>query len=188
MDDVVGVVVVHRDLVEDHVALGLDIVGVQQRVGDHVAEHVDRERQVVVEHPRVEAGVLLGGEGVELPADGVEGHLINPEWNALDDTEQFGPEGCLSIPGLRADCRRYDHVVARGWDMHGEPQEIEGTALLARAVQHETDHLDGVLFVDRLDEETRKLAMKAIREAEWFGAAPPTVKLSPHPIMKGLGT
>jgi peptide deformylase len=57
---------------------------------------------------------------------------------------------------------------------------IEGHELLARAIQHETDHLDGVLFVDRLDRETRKLAMKAIREAEWFGLDRPTVKVSPH--------
>ena len=74
VDHVVRVVVVHRDLVEDHVALRLDVVGVQQRVGDHVAEDVDRQRQVVVEHPRVEAGVLLGGERVELAADRVERH------------------------------------------------------------------------------------------------------------------
>ena len=71
--DVVGVVVVHRDLVEDHVALGLDVLGGEQRAGDHVAEHVDGQRQVLVEDPRVEAGVLLGGEGVELAADRVEG-------------------------------------------------------------------------------------------------------------------
>ena len=72
VDDVVGVVVVHRDLVEDHVALGLDVLGADQRVGDHVTEDVDGQRQVVVEHPRVEAGVLLGGEGVELAAHRVE--------------------------------------------------------------------------------------------------------------------
>jgi len=115
--------------------------------------------------------------------EGVEGHLINPEWNALDDEEQFGPEGCLSIPGLRADCRRFAHVVARGWDQHGEPREVEGTALLARALQHETDHLDGVLFLDRLDPEARRAAMKEIREAPWFDlAAPPVVKTSPHPL------
>jgi len=77
-------------------------------------------------------------------------------------------------------------VVARGFNMHGEPVTIEGSQLLARAIQHETDHLDGILFVERLDPETRKLAMRAIRESEWFGATPPTVKLSPHPT-RGLG-
>ena len=69
--------------------------------------------------------------------------------------------------------------------MHGDPVRVEGSELLARAIQHETDHLDGILFVDRLDREARRAAMKAIREADWFGA-PPVVKLSPH-ATNGLG-
>jgi peptide deformylase len=77
-------------------------------------------------------------------------------------------------------------VVAKGFDMHGEPVMIEGTELLARAIQHETDHLDGVLFLDRLDTANRKLAMKAIRESEWFGLDQPTIKVSPHDTF-GLG-
>jgi peptide deformylase len=64
--------------------------------------------------------------------------------------------------------------------MHGEPVTLEGSGHLARCVQHETDHLDGVLFIDRLDPVTRKLAMKAIREAEWWGEPVPEVKVSPH--------
>ena len=73
-------------------------------------------------------------------------------------------------------------MVAKGFDMHGEPVIIEGSELLARAIQHETDHLDGILFVDRLDAETRKAAMKAIREAEWFGdAAARPSRMRPHP-------
>jgi peptide deformylase len=79
-------------------------------------------------------------------------------------------------------------VVARGVDMHAEPITVEGTEVLARCIQHETDHLDGVLFVDRLDAETRKRAMAEIREAEWFRTAPeaggpPQVKVSPHPLL-----
>jgi peptide deformylase len=66
--------------------------------------------------------------------------------------------------------------------MDGEPVTIHGSDLLARAIQHETDHLDGVLFVDRLDTDTRKQAMKAIRDSEWFGLEKPTVKVSPHPM------
>jgi peptide deformylase len=66
--------------------------------------------------------------------------------------------------------------------MHGEPVTIEGSELLARAIQHETDHLDGVLFVDRLTPELRKQAMREIRESEWFGlSGTPTIKVSPHP-------
>jgi peptide deformylase len=109
------------------------------------------------------------------------GHLINPALELSDET-QLGPEGCLSIPELTFDCVRALRTVARGFNMYGDPVTIEGSDLLARALQHETDHLDGVLFVDRLDRETRKLAMRAIREAEWSGAPAPTVKVSPHPM------
>jgi peptide deformylase len=112
--------------------------------------------------------------------DDVVGHLINPELTLSDET-QTGEEGCLSIPGLTFDCTRAFGAVARGFDMYGEPVVIEGTETLARCLQHETDHLDGILFVDRLDAATRKVAMKAIREAEWNGLEPPVVKTSPHP-------
>ncbi len=111
--------------------------------------------------------------------DGVLGHLVNPSLD-LSEEEQDGEEGCLSFPGLLYDTKRAFGVVAKGFDMHGEPVVIEGTELLARAIQHETDHLDGVLFIDRLDKAQRKLALKAIREAEWAGAPAPAVKVSPH--------
>ena len=111
--------------------------------------------------------------------DGVLGHLVNPDLH-LSEEEQEGDEGCLSFPGLVYDCRRALTVVAKGVDMHGEPLVIEGSEMLARAIQHETDHLDGVLFIDRLDKAQRKLALKAIREAEWAGAPAPAVKVSPH--------
>ena len=66
--------------------------------------------------------------------------------------------------------------------MYGEPIRIEGSHMLARAVQHETDHLDGVLFVDRLDDEARAAALAEIQQAEWAGMAAytPVVKVSPH--------
>ncbi len=116
--------------------------------------------------------------------DGELGHLVNPSLD-LSDEIQDGPEGCLSLPDLTFDCKRAMSVVAKGFNMYGDPVIIEGSELLSRAIQHETDHLDGVLFIDRLDREARKAAMKAIREAEWFGA-PPTVKVSPHRT-NGLG-
>jgi peptide deformylase len=124
------------------------------------------------------------GAGLAAPQIGV-GLRVNPVLD-LSEEEQHGPEGCLSLPDLTFDCTRAMRVVAKGFDMHGEPVTIEGHELLARAIQHETDHLDGVLFIDRLDRETRKAAMKAIREAEWFGETAPTVRLSPHPT-NGLG-
>jgi peptide deformylase len=119
--------------------------------------------------------------------DGVLGYLINPELTFPDDEEQDGPEGCLSIPGLYFDCKRRQHVIAKGVNSYGDPMQIVGTGLMARCVQHETDHLDGVLFVDRLDPGARKDAMKAIRAAEWYDAdAPPVVKVSPHAGGRGL--
>ncbi|PRX98433.1 peptide deformylase [Allonocardiopsis opalescens] len=118
--------------------------------------------------------------------DEVVGHLVNPVLDLGEECET-GDEGCLSIPDLSFPTSRALRAVAKGFDMHGEPVTIEGTDLLARCIQHETDHLDGILFVDRLDPEQRKLAMKAIREAEWSGLTPPTVKVSPHPTFgKGI--
>ena len=107
------------------------------------------------------------------------GHLINPVLH-LSDKTQDGDEGCLSVPGMAFNTHRSYGVIARGKNMYGEDVVIEGSELLARCIQHETDHLDGILFVDRLDTETRKMAMKAIREAEWFGLDKPVVKISPH--------
>lgn len=111
--------------------------------------------------------------------DGEDGYLVNPTL-ILSDEIQDGPEGCLSIPDITIDCKRALHVVAHGLDMYGEPKLVEGSQLLARALQHETDHLDGILFIDRLDKESRREAMRVIREAEWFGDNAPTVRFSPH--------
>ncbi len=110
--------------------------------------------------------------------DDVLGHLVNPRLD-LSDEVQDGEEGCLSFPGVYYDTPRALRVVARGQDQYGEPLTVSGSDLLARCIQHETDHLDGILFIDRMDRDQRKLAMKAIREAEWTGAAP-QVKVSPH--------
>jgi peptide deformylase len=108
--------------------------------------------------------------------DDVVGHLINPSLQLSEQTE-LDDEGCLSFPGLAYPTNRAFGVVATGFDMHGEPVTVEGTGQLARCVQHETDHLDGVLFIDRLDAAQRKLAMKEIRASE----SVPLVKVSPHP-------
>ena len=107
------------------------------------------------------------------------GHLVNPRLD-LSAEEQEGEEGCLSFPGMSYPTKRALRVVARGVDQHGEPVTLEGSDLLARCVQHETDHLDGILFIDRLDREQRKAAMRAIREAEWSGEPAPPVRVSPH--------
>ena len=107
------------------------------------------------------------------------GHLINPQLSLSEET-QDGMEGCLSLPEVTFDCLRSLSVVATGFDMYGDPQRIEASRLLARAIQHETDHLDGILFLDRLDTPARKAAMKEIRESDWFGLERPTIRVSPH--------
>jgi len=111
--------------------------------------------------------------------DDEAGHLVNPML-AVDGEEETEDEGCLSLPGLQFPTPRAPRVVATGFNMYGDPVTIEGSELLARCVQHETDHLDGILFIDRLDSKQRKLAMKAIREAEWFGEPVPEIRISPH--------
>src|SRR6266496_3442855 len=90
------------------------------------------------------------------------GHLINPSLD-LSKEEDEDDEGCLSFPGLAYPVKRAWGVVAKGFNMYGDPVTIEGTELLARCIQHETDHLDGILFIDRMDHAQRKAAMKAIR-------------------------
>jgi len=123
------------------------------------------------------------------------GHLINPTLD-LSEEMQEGDEGCLSFPELVYPTPRAFRAVAKGFNMHGDPVTIEGTELLARALQHETDHLNGILFIDRLSEEDRKIAMKEIRESDWFGLVEqtgiqPKIKVSPHSIFdqdnRGLG-
>lgn len=111
--------------------------------------------------------------------DDVVGHVINPSLKLSAEVE-VDDEGCLSFPGLAYPTSRAFGAVATGFNMHGEPITVEGTGQLARCVQHETDHLDGVLFIDRLDPAQRKLAMKEIRASEWWGEPVPLVKVSPH--------
>ena len=93
------------------------------------------------------------------------GVLVNPklEWagEELDTME----EGCLSLPGVAVDVERPVHVRVSGRDQRGEPLVVEASGLEARAIQHEIDHLDGVLILDRTSRDQRKQAMRALREA-----------------------
>jgi peptide deformylase len=117
--------------------------------------------------------------------DGLRGHLINPVLGFPDEAEQEGPEGCLSFPGIYYDIKRRLNTVATGVDQDGRPARIVGDQQLARCLQHETDHLDGVLFIDRMDGPTRKAAVREIRETDWGGLPAPAVKISPHAV-RGL--
>jgi peptide deformylase len=92
--------------------------------------------------------------------------LVNPEieWSSRD--EEIGEEGCLSLPHVLVDVERAVAVLVRALDEHGEELVIEATGLEARVIQHEIDHLDGILILDRTTREQRKAAMRALREAE----------------------
>ena len=126
-----------------------------------------RDLEETVDHPG-RAGVAATQIGVGLRVfsynvDGVIGHMVNPVIAERSEETQDDDEGCLSIPGLYAPTVRAMHCVAEGFDVHGEPLRIEGSGLLARCLQHEVDHLDGKLFVDRLTGEARKQVLRALR-------------------------
>lgn len=90
--------------------------------------------------------------------------LVNPEIEWLSEDEATAEEGCLSLPGVIVDVDRPLHVRARGVDVHGDPIWVEASGLEARVIQHEVDHLDGVLMIDRTERDQRKGALKALRE------------------------
>ncbi len=100
--------------------------------------------------------------------EGVRGALVNPVWEPVGDEMQLGEEGCLSVPGIGGEVERHMRVRATGQDPQGRPVAIEAEGLLARCIQHETDHLDGVMFMKRMAPEVRKAAMRDLRATDWF--------------------
>ena len=114
------------------------------------------------------AGLAAPQIGVDLRVfcynlDGEEGYLINPRLVCAEG-HQDGPEACLSIPGLYLPTPRAGHAVVSGVDLDRRPVTVEGCGLLARCLQHELDHLDGRLFLDRLLPGERRQAMRALRD------------------------
>ena len=127
----------------------------------------------------VDTVLLPGRAGLAAPQIGVSqrafaynvdeqvGVVFNPVVVAREG-EQTGDEGCLSVPELWYPTRRSMHVVVEGLDADGDSVRIEGTELMARCLEHEVDHLDGVVFLRRLERDTRRAAMRTVRESEWF--------------------
>ena len=114
------------------------------------------------------AGVAAPQIGVSLRVfcynvDDVVGHMVNPVLSDFEGT-QDDEEGCLSVPGLAFPTPRAMSVLASGQDQHGEPLVIAGTGFLARALQHETDHLDGTLYIDTLTGDVRRQALRELRK------------------------
>jgi peptide deformylase len=119
------------------------------------------------------AGVAASQIGVNLRAfsyniDGDVGYILNPVVVELSGEPELVDEGCLSVPGLWYPTKRYPFARVTGINLDGEAIEVSGSGLMAQALQHETDHLDGLLYLDRLDKENRRAAMKEVRESDWF--------------------
>jgi peptide deformylase len=126
-----------------------------------------RDLEETVDHPG-RAGLAAPQIGVGLRVfsyniDDEIGHVVNPVIVELSDELQDDDEGCLSVPGLYAPTVRAMRAAVEGFDVHGKPLRVEGTGLMARCLQHEVDHLDGKVFLDRLAGDARKAALRALR-------------------------
>ncbi|RFA21080.1 peptide deformylase [Subtercola boreus] len=151
---------------------------VLKTVSDEIGVIDDRVRALVddlLDSVRLpgRAGVAAAQIGVNLRAfsynvDGEIGYLLNPRLVEVSGEPEFMDEGCLSVPTLWFKTRRYPFARAVGMNLDGEEVEVSGTGVMAQALQHETDHLDGVLYLDRLEKETRRAAMREVRESDWF--------------------
>ncbi len=121
------------------------------------------------------AGLAAPQIGVSLRAfslniDGEISYVLNPELIEVRGEAELVDEGCLSVPGLGYPRRRYPWARVVGTDLQGHPVEFAGDGLLAQALQHESDHLDGRLYIEGLEPEVKRAAMRAVRESEWFAA------------------
>ena len=119
------------------------------------------------------AGVAAPQIGVGLRAfsynvDGVIGYVLNPVVVETAGEPAHIGEGCLSVPGIWHEALRHPYARVVGIDLDGEETVLEGEGLMAQALQHETDHLDGTLYLARLGPEQRRIAMREIRESDWF--------------------
>ena len=141
---------------------------------DPITSIDDRVRSLVVDLIETvdhdgRAGLAANQIGVGLRAfswniDDEVGYVLNPKIVELSDDFQDGDEGCLSVPGLWYPTRRAWYARVVGEDLDGKEVVVEGTELMARCLQHEVDHLDGHLYLDRLERSVRKKAMRTIRE------------------------
>jgi peptide deformylase len=151
---------------------------VLKTVSDPIGEIDDRVRGLVddlLDSVKVpgRAGVAAAQIGVNLRAfsynvDGEVGYVLNPVLVETSGEPELVDEGCLSVPELWFKTARYPYAKVRGIDLDGMEVEVSGTGVLAQALQHETDHLDGLLYLDRLDKPSRREAMRQVRDSTWF--------------------
>ena len=151
---------------------------VLRTASDPIPEITDSIRSLILDLEQAtdlpgRAGVAAPQIGVNLRAfsykvDGVIGHLINPNLVETFGEPELVDEGCLSLPEIWSKTPRYQRVKVSGTTLEGEQVNIAAEGLLAQVLQHEIDHLDGKVYLDRLDPEARKISMAALRETSWF--------------------
>jgi peptide deformylase len=110
----------------------------------------------------------VGQRAFSYNVDGVVGYIINPVLAEVSGEPELVDEGCLSVPGFYFPRLRYPYARVTGVDLAGDPVELSGDGLMAQALQHETDHLDGHLFIEGLEPEAKRDAMRLIRQSEWW--------------------
>ncbi|MGC5627014.1 peptide deformylase [Georgenia sp. Z1344] len=136
---------------------------------DHTVKQLVEDLLETVDHDG-RAGLAANQIGVSLRAfswniDDEIGYILNPTLVAVDEEHyQDGDEGCLSVPELWFPTERAWYARAEGTDLDGKKVVVEGEELMARCILHELDHLDGMLYLDRLERSVKKKAMKAVRE------------------------
>ena len=110
----------------------------------------------------------VGQRAFSYNVDGEIGYIINPVITELSGEPELVDEGCLSVPGFFFQRLRYPEARVSGIDINGNAVELSGTGLMAQALQHETDHLDGKLYIEGLEPDIKRDAMRAVRQADWF--------------------
>ena len=131
---------------------------------EDLLETVDMDGRAGLAAPQIGVGLRAFSWNI----DEEHGYVLNPRLVEVSTEEyQGGDEGCLSVPGLWYPTERAWYARVEGIDLDGKPVVVEGEELMARALQHETDHLEGMLYIDRLDRSTRRKALKAIRNADF---------------------
>ena len=137
--------------------------GVRSLVAD-LLEGVDLEGRAGLAAPQIGVGLRAFSWNI----DGEIGYVLNPRLvDVSEDEFQDGEEGCLSVPGLWYPTKRAWYAKVEGIDLDGNDVVLEGEELMARMLQHETDHLEGMIYIDRLDRPTRKQALRDIRNSNF---------------------
>jgi peptide deformylase len=148
----------------------------------------ESERMIEIMHGALGVGLAATQLGVmrrmlvfQAGLDATPTTLINPELEWLSEETAVAEEGCLSLPRVAVDVERPLFVRVRGRDVHGEPMLLEAAGLEARVLQHEIDHLDGVLMLDRTERQQRKGALRALREGGSYAPPVPEDELAEEP-------